>query len=239
MKFRIVAIYALVSFATIGAMEVLARAIDWTPVMSPTVGGDSLGLGRYYHATEGVGDLVRNQDGHWIIWFHRPYHVVTNSVGLRNVEEPRDGALRILALGDSQTFGPYMTNEDTWPARVEANLRRQSLDVQVFNAGIAGYSIGDKLALLREKILSFRPDLLLLGVFENDVNDLRKERGDLVQRPLAVDEGPVSQCREAPRAQFRAVCTCRAGIAVTRSEARPRRSARCGRGAAGVIACQR
>ena len=165
MKFRIVAIYALVSFATIGAMEVLARAIDWTPVMSPTVGGDSLGLGRYYHATEGVGDLVRNQDGHWIIWFHRPYHVVTNSVGLRNVEEPRDGALRILALGDSQTFGPYMTNEDTWPARVEANLRRQSLDVQVFNAEIAGYSIGDEFGSAPRKNSVFSARSLAPGGF--------------------------------------------------------------------------
>ncbi len=146
-------------------------------------GGDRLGQSRYYHSPTGGGDLVPHQDGHWVIWFHRPYHVQTNSLGFRNTEEPSDKAFRILALGDSQTFGVYVTNEDTWPSWTENELRQRlnsNERVQVFNAGIAGYSIRDQLALLRDKGAAFKPNLVLLGVYENDLYDLGKAKG---QRP--------------------------------------------------------
>jgi lysophospholipase L1-like esterase len=113
--------------------------------------------------------------------------VQTNSFGLRNIEEPNEKAFRILALGDSQTFGPYLANEDTWPAWTENALRRSvtSKDgIQVFNGGISGYTILDELALLKEKGGVLRPDLALIAVFDNDLSDLLKERNGRVQRPL-------------------------------------------------------
>jgi lysophospholipase L1-like esterase len=168
--------------------EVLARAYDWSPRALYLATGDRLGMSRYYHSFEGYGDLVPDQDGHWVIWYHRPYHVQTNSVGLRNTEEPQGSAYRILALGDSQTFGPYLANDDTWPAWTENALRlhyRDAAKVQVFNGAVAGYTIADELAYLREKGVAFKPDLVLLAAFENDLADLRKERDGTVQRPGA------------------------------------------------------
>ena len=44
----------------------------------------------------------------------------TNNAGLRNAEELSDKAFHILAVGDSQTFGPFLANEDTWPAWTES-----------------------------------------------------------------------------------------------------------------------
>jgi hypothetical protein len=44
-------------------------------------------------------------------YVHRPYNVQTNSVGFRNTEEPSASAFQMLAVGDSQTFGPYLANE--------------------------------------------------------------------------------------------------------------------------------
>src|SRR5713101_7589063 len=47
--------------------------------------------------------------------------VQTNSLGLRDSEvgpEPRPGTLRVLALGDSQTFGNGLNLSDTWPKRL-------------------------------------------------------------------------------------------------------------------------
>jgi lysophospholipase L1-like esterase len=139
-----------------------------------------------------MGDLVPNQDGHWITWFHRPYHVQTNAVGLRNTEAPHDGAFRVLALGDSQTFGAYLANEDSWPAWTENALRRRlrtKNGIQVFNAGVSGYTILDELALLRDKGVRLEPRLVLIAVFENDLFDLRYERDGRGRRPLA--QGPV------------------------------------------------
>jgi lysophospholipase L1-like esterase len=182
--FKAVATYVAIIVVTLAAGEILARTYDWVPRVRETAVGDDLGPLRYNHSQTGVGDLVPNQDGHWITWFHRPYHVQTNSAGLRSTAEPSERAFRILAVGDSQTYGPYLTNEDTWPGWLDNELRRGKPDkVQVFNAGIAGYTILDELALLREKGVAFKPNLVILAVFENDLDDLKRDNNGMVQRP--------------------------------------------------------
>lgn len=181
-KLSTLAIYIGIAILTLVVAEFAARIYDWELRSRDASGGDRLGQWRYYHSTSGFGDLVPSQDGHWVIWFHRPYHVQTNSVGLRNTEEPSDKAFRILAIGDSQTFGPYLANDDTWPFWTEAALRRQLGDadrVQVFNAGVSGYSIADELNFIKEKGIAFAPKLVLLAAFENDINDLRNEQSPM------------------------------------------------------------
>jgi lysophospholipase L1-like esterase len=179
---RRLSVYSLIIAATLAGAEIVARLYAWEPPRSlePTK-NDGLGVSRYLYSPNGFGDLVPQQDGHWIIWYHRPYHVQTNSLGLRNTEEPRVNAVRVLAIGDSQTFGPYLANEDTWPAWLENHLRLKDRqrDVQVFNAGISGYSISDELAYLRDKGVRFAPSLVVLATFENDVLDLR--HGDTIR----------------------------------------------------------
>jgi lysophospholipase L1-like esterase len=180
-------VYVAIIIATLVAAESLARIFDWEPRAWDGSAGDGMGPLRYYHSPTGLGDLVPNQDGLWVIWFHRPYNVQTNSVGLRNTEEPSAQLFQILAVGDSQTFGPYLANEDAWPAWSQVYLAQHYHDgarVQVFNAGIAGYTILDELAYLREKGVMLKPRLVVLGVFENDIHDLRKEKNGVVQRPL-------------------------------------------------------
>lgn len=124
----------------------------------------------------GYGDLVPDQDGIWTIWSRRPYHVQTNSAGLRNIEQARmDTTLRILAVGDSMTFGPYVPNEDTWPARLEVVLRNRlgRSDIQVLNAGIAGYTIEDYVEYYRDKGRHLSPHLVILQFYPNDISDFQ------------------------------------------------------------------
>ncbi len=94
---------------------------------------------------------------------------------------------RIPAIGDSQTFGAYNVNEDTWPAWAENDLKpaRQAgpARFQVLNAGISGYTISDELAYLKDKGVALQPKLVLLAVIENDITDLRKELAGTPQRP--------------------------------------------------------
>ena len=179
-------LYSLIVLASLLGAELLARIYDWGPRSRDFAAGDNLGMSRYNHSSGGFGDLVPGQDGHWATWFHRPYHVQTNSVGLRNTEEPSDKAFRILAVGDSQTFGPFLGNEDTWPAWTENYLRRRDQSderIQVFNAGIVGYTIVEELAYLEDKAIAFKPQLVVLAVFENDLRDLAKEKGGVRKRP--------------------------------------------------------
>lgn len=189
MKKAVGCVYGLIILATVLGTEAVVRVYDWTPRSRDFVAGDQLGLARYSYSPGGFGDLVPGQDGHWNTWFHRPYHVQTNSVGLRNVEEPSANAFRIVAVGDSQTFGPFVANDDTWPAWAENYLRRRQQSVgptQVFNAGIVGYTIVDELAYLKDKGVAFKPQLVVLGVFENDLRDLLKEKGGVRKRPRHV-----------------------------------------------------
>jgi lysophospholipase L1-like esterase len=146
--------------------------------------------GIYYFGAEPLvssgpfGDLPPGESV-WLISTQRPYTVVVNRQGLRHVEDVAEHAVRILALGDSFTFGPYVANEDTWPALLEAELRNAdpTRPVQVLNAGIAGYGVAQELDYLKEKGLALRPALVLLAFYPNDINEVQPERQQLFQRP--------------------------------------------------------
>ena len=80
---------------------------------------------------------------------------------------------RILVLGDSVTFGHGSLNEHTYPYLLEQQLRawRPEVDWQVWNAAVPGYNTSQELAHLLEVGPTFRPDLVVVGFFENDVVD--------------------------------------------------------------------
>jgi lysophospholipase L1-like esterase len=140
----------------------------------------------YASYSAGYGDLMPNQDGIWTIWPHRPYHVQTNFAGLRNIEPLKEGKdLRILAIGDSFTFGPYMPNEDTWPGWLEIILhqRLKRNTIEVLNAGIAGYTIPDELSYFQDKGYALVPDLVILQFFTNDISDLSPQKRQIFRRP--------------------------------------------------------
>jgi len=107
------------------------------------------------------------------IWDHKkklPYLVTTNRQGLRmgyNVGFPKTKS-RVLFLGDSLTFGPYVPNAHTFPAI----LSGLSPDIEVINAGVFGYTITDEAALFLERAKYTEPDIVVLQVFSNDIHGL-------------------------------------------------------------------
>ncbi len=96
----------------------------------------------------------------------------TNSRGLRGPEIPgRKARFRILALGDSTTFGLGVDDDQTWPAVLERLLRGKSGGpVEVINAGVPGYSAFQGMRYLRERGLSLDPDLVLATFGFNDAD---------------------------------------------------------------------
>jgi hypothetical protein len=118
--------------------------------------------------------LAAGYDG----WFAGvPVHI--NSLELRDPREydlaKRPNTFRILVLGDSVTFGHGSVYEHTYPYLTEQRLKawRPDIDWQVWNAAVPGYNTSQELAHLLEVGDRFRPDLVIVGFFENDLVDNR------------------------------------------------------------------
>ncbi|MGO8701349.1 MAG: SGNH/GDSL hydrolase family protein [Limisphaerales bacterium] len=90
-----------------------------------------------------------------------------NSLGFRGPEFPaaKDGVYRIVALGESTTFGMTIQPADqSWPEMLEQIIRERlptRRPVQVVNAGVPAYSIGQNLYRLTNELLSLQPDMMV------------------------------------------------------------------------------
>jgi lysophospholipase L1-like esterase len=93
--------------------------------------------------------------------------VAINNLGFRGPEISRDksNAFRIVALGESTTFGETLNPGDRpWPellAQIIAERLKPSRPVEVINAGVPGYTILNNLARLQKEILPLQPDLII------------------------------------------------------------------------------
>jgi len=113
------------------------------------------------------GDLSPGDNSIWQYNLSMPYRVVVNSQGLRmnyDLSEEKEKQ-RILVLGDSYTFGPYLDNHDTYPALLDEKYP----DKEIINAGIAGYTITDEVSLFFERAKYTEPDITILQVTDNDI----------------------------------------------------------------------
>ena len=102
------------------------------------------------------------------------WHLKTNSLGIRakgEIPAKSKNHFRILALGDSITFGLAINDEETYPVQLEEILQRifpAPVKVEVINAGVTGYSSRQGLVYLREKLLFLKPDLVIIGFGVDD-----------------------------------------------------------------------
>lgn len=98
----------------------------------------------------------------------------TNSHGFRDVEFDEtkpSNVFRIIALGDSVTFGWEVDANDTYAKILERLLnqeRGRPYEFQVYNLGITGYNSEQVAELARVRALRFAPDALLIGYVLND-----------------------------------------------------------------------
>lgn len=138
----------------------------------------------------GLGDLRGGIDAVVQIRPEFPYRLVTDEEGLRTCDPkgkaPQEARFRILAVGDSITFGPYVDNEFTYPCLLEKALNEGSTgpSFEVLNAGVPGYTVTDEHRYLLEKGLRLSPQVVLLGVHTNDPTDLSPDSRARHGRPV-------------------------------------------------------
>jgi len=121
-------------------------------------------------------------------------HVTTNRYGFRGPtpeREKRPGTIRALFLGDSFTFGYPVRDEETFASRIEQGLRVQGRPVEIINGGVAGYSPVLEYLTLRDELLAFSPDLVVLwydlGDLQDDYTHGRSLLHDQARRILAAN----------------------------------------------------
>jgi hypothetical protein len=96
----------------------------------------------------------------------RVVNIETNSLGLRAPENlPAPGVRRVLALGDSFTFGDAVEQTEAWPYQLARRLNASGARerYETLDAGVSGYGTAQELLLFRTLKPLFTPDVVVLG----------------------------------------------------------------------------
>lgn len=118
-----------------------------------------------------------------------------NSLGFRGPEPRprRDNTVRIVALGDSQTFGFGVEDDETFAVHLEGLLKAElpGLDVQVVNTGTPGFGTYAQLEILQGMWSKLDPDIVLLQFLP--ANDFEENREALASMQPRVRDGMLTE----------------------------------------------
>lgn len=97
--------------------------------------------------------------------------VSINSAGIRDREYPPvppSGTVRVIGLGDSQTFGNGLDIADTWPKQLERELLESGGSWEVLNCGVPATDTWQHSILFDRLNEMYHPDWLVLAFYVND-----------------------------------------------------------------------
>lgn len=164
--------FALVPVAVlfIGAETCATFAIDRAATLD-TVSGETrytLRIGRFPWSRQSVTPL--------------------NSSGFPDIEFPtdskQDGCVHIVFAGDSFVFGDGVDRDSSFVGLLrswsDAGAERC---MRVFNLGERGTTITQQAQRVRETLPQLRPDIVILGQYQNDLTDLTAVASELAPRP--------------------------------------------------------
>jgi len=187
---RLVVRLVAVAFAALFAVGLAEAALAlWTARATPALYRLDARLG-WTHAA-GVERQVDVEGGGKALF-------QTDARGLRatpHVETRAPGSRRFLFVGDSFTEGSQVAADELFSRRLERALP----GVECWNAGVGGYSTVQTLLALPEQLAAWRPDVVVLTVYDNDLQDnLMPYFAGLGPRPYARVEG--GEARIEPQA---------------------------------------
>lgn len=130
-------------------------------------------------------------------WLPRPNSRATffqsqvriNNFGFRgaDIDAQKDGRYRIFVIGESPTFGTMIRNDDlSWPDALgqlvseQLSCRRQ---IEVINAGVAGYNLVNSLERLRRTIVPLQPDMVISYHGYNSIELVDPDMARLPKQP--------------------------------------------------------
>ena len=99
------------------------------------------------------------------------FTVFTNNIGFRDRDftiHKAPGKYRILAVGDSFTFGWGVNIEKVWVKELEKRLNEKGFNVEIANLGLAGASSKNYLSIVKKYAPMLKPDLIIIAVLQGD-----------------------------------------------------------------------
>ena len=159
------------------------------------------------------GIYAEDKDCHWVNLanyrgtFHSFFEdqaISTNALGFRGVEPPAEGTFeqRVLCLGDSNTFGRGVAEDETYPAQLAAELARRGTKAAVWNSGVCGYDTEQELSTLRRYGAKLRPTTVTLGWLENDITGPAPPMGRVVDGYMVEREKDIALVKERLHGRF-------------------------------------
>ena len=105
----------------------------------------------------------------------------TNSLGLSDKEIPlrkTNGEFRIIGLGDSFTECDGADQDSSWLKDLERSFRKHfpERNISLYNAGVCGSDPFFEYVLLRDKLIRYKPDLVILAL-NNEAADIMVRGG--------------------------------------------------------------
>ena len=113
-------------------------------------------------------------------------YIHINADGFRDSEHSlhKDaGVFRIMVIGDSFTFGQGVNLEDTYSKYLERLINNKGMTSEVINCGVIGYGMWQYLEVLKRKVIPYKPDLVILGIFIDDITTSFSPYKNLKNRP--------------------------------------------------------
>jgi lysophospholipase L1-like esterase len=144
-------------------------------------------------------------------------YIKINQRGLRDRDygyTKQAGVFRILVLGDSFTAGLQVSEAETFPKLLEAQLNQRypQTKFEVINAGVVGYGTHNQLAYYLHEGYKYQADLVLLAFFTgNDLTDniwyslYQLKDGELVSVPATNRQSGSSPSSGQPDSFFKQV----------------------------------
>ena len=110
-----------------------------------------------------------------------------NSHGFRGPEISKDkpeNTLRIIIVGGSTTYGIGSDDTNTIPALLQKKLEKnnQTQLFEVINAGFSGAISPDEVKLIKEKLVDFSPDIVIVY---DGFNDIKRYYGESINPEIS------------------------------------------------------
>ncbi|MDB9373578.1 SGNH/GDSL hydrolase family protein [Nodularia sphaerocarpa] len=102
----------------------------------------------------------------------------TDSYGFRNLGKDYTKS-NLYFVGDSFTWGQWVSEEQTFPRLVESDLKQP-----VINLGVPGYSFAQYETLFNEWITKYKPNTVILSIVANDLTNYSADIGKKIYDTL-------------------------------------------------------